>query len=80
MGIRRIEEQKQKQAWAAQIMHELLCYSSLYEYEDGVRDIPEQSSVKRDAETKPYRMLDGDVTFDKEAILGSQSLLEDIYC
>ena len=80
MGIRRKEEKKRKQAWAAQIMHELLSYSSLYEYEDGAKDIPEQSSVKRDAETKPYRILDRDVTFYKEAILGSQSLLEDINC
>lgn len=63
---------KQKQAWAAQIMDELISHTSIYAYDDG-GDIPEQSEM-------PYNILDGDVIFHEDVDLETQqSLLKGIY-
>lgn len=57
---------KQKQAWAAQIMDELISHTSMYAYEDG-GDVPEQSEMYAD-QIKPYKNLDGDVTFHEDVV------------
>ena len=59
-------------------MNKLLSYSSFYAYEDA-SGIPVQSLKRMNYETIPYSILDGDVTFDKGAILESQSLREGTY-
>ena len=57
---------KEKHIWASQILNELLCHASLYEYEDNGRN-PQQSSHNQDAETiAPYSYSDdhNTVSFD----------------
>lgn len=58
---------KEKHIWASQILDELLCHASLYEYEDNGRN-PQQSSDKlQDSETTaPYSYSDDHniVSFD----------------
>lgn len=63
-AVKKVRQKKEKHVWAAQILDELLCHASFYEYEDNGRN-PQQPSQKKDADTTPYSISDDHgVSFD----------------